>query len=301
VTARWIRQSERGSRPLIRLIGWITLNVGRWAARLLLFPITLYFILTAREQRVASRQFLSRALGRKARWWDVARHFHCFAGTILDRVYLVTGDHRRFELQMHGVDVALESVATGRGRILLGAHLGSFEVMRMLAMLDARVSVKVLMHEDHNAMLTNMIYSLNPHFSESIIPIGGIDALLRVQECLDRGEVVGILGDRVGERVGEKGKTVRCRFFDQEATFPSGPVLLASMLKAPVLLFFGLYLGGNRYALHFESFADEIVIRRDHRDEDIRLWTQRYADRLEHYARLAPYNWFNFYDFWGES
>jgi predicted LPLAT superfamily acyltransferase len=301
VTARWIRQSERGSRPLIRLIGWITLNVGRWAARLLLFPITLYFILTAREQRVASRQFLSRALGRKARWWDVARHFHCFAGTILDRVYLVTGDHRRFELQMHGVDVALESVATGRGRILLGAHLGSFEVMRMLAMLDARVSVKVLMHENHNAMLTNMIYSLNPHFSESIIPIGGIDALLRVQECLDRGEVVGILGDRVGERVGEKGKTVRCRFFDQEATFPSGPVLLASMLKAPVLLFFGLYLGGNRYALHFESFADEIVIRRDHRDEDIQLWTQRYADRLEHYARLAPYNWFNFYDFWGES
>jgi predicted LPLAT superfamily acyltransferase len=25
---------------------------------------------------------------------------------------------------------------------------------------------------------------------------------------------------------------------------------------------------------------------------------QRYADRLEHYCRLAPYNWFNFHDFW---
>lgn len=301
MTARWIRQSERGSWPLILLIGWITLNVGRWAARLLLYPITLYFILTAREQRLASRQFLTRALGREARWWNVARHFHCFAGTILDRVYLVAGDHRRFELQIHGVDVALEYVAAGRGHILLGAHLGSFEVMRMLAMIDDRVSVKVLMYEDHNAMLTKLIYSLNPQFSESIIPIGGIDAMLRVQECLDRGEVVGVLGDRVGERVGEKDKTVRCRFFDHEATFPSGPVLLASMLKAPVLLFFGLYLGSNRYALHFELFADEIAIRRDHRDEDIRLWTQRYADRLEHYARLAPYNWFNFYDFWGES
>ena len=73
------------------------------------------------------------------------------------------------------------------------------------------------------------------------------------------------------------------------------------MLKVPVLLFFGLYLGNNRYALHFELFADEIAVRGDHRSEDIRLWTQRYADRLEHYARLAPYNWFNFYDFWGES
>ena len=25
----------------------------------------------------------------------------------------------------------------------------------------------------------------------------------------------------------------------------------------------------------------------------------QYAERLEHYARKAPDNWFNFYDFWG--
>ena len=297
MTTRWIHQSERGSRSLVLLIGWITLNVGRWAARLLLYPITAYFFFTAGEQRRASRQFLSRALGRKVRWWHVARHIHCFAGTILDRVYLVAGDHRRFELQMHGVDVALEHVATGRGHILLGAHLGSFDVMRMLAMIDDRVKVKVLMHEEHNATITKMIYSLNPLFSESIIPIGGIDGLLQVKEALERGELVGILGDRVAEN----DKTVKCQFFGREATFPSGPVMVASMLKAPVLLFFGIYLGNNRYALHFELFSDGIPIGRDSRSEDIRIWTQRYVDRLEHYARLAPYNWFNFYDFWGES
>jgi len=297
VTTRWSRQSERGSRLLVLLIGWITLHVGRWAARLLLYPITLYFILTAREQGLASRRFLSRALGHNASWWNVARHFHCFAGTILDRMCLVTGDHRRFDLRMHGVEALREQIATGRGCILLGAHLGSFEVMRMLAMIDDRVDVKVLMYENHNATLTGFLYSLNPQFSESIIPIGSVNALLRVQECIGRGAMVGILGDRVAEN----DKTTRCRFLGREATMPSGPVLLASMLKVPVLLFFGLYLGNNRYALHFELFADEIAIRREHRDEDIRLWTQRYADRLEHYARLAPYNWFNFYDFWGES
>lgn len=297
MTARWTRQSERGSRILIRLIGWITLNIGRWAARLLLYPITAYFLLTAREQRQASRQFLSRALGREAGWWNVARHFHSFAGTILDRVYLVTGDHRRFDLRMHGVDVALEQVAKGRGCILLGAHLGSFEVMRMLGLVDDRVEVKVLMYEEHNATITNLIYALNPHFSESIIPIGGLDSLLRVKECLGRGDLIGILGDRIGEN----DRMTRCRFFGREATFPAGPMLLASVLDVPVQLFFGLYLGNNRYALHFELFADEVAIRRTHRDEDVQMWTQRYADRLEHYARLAPYNWFNFYDFWGES
>ncbi|NCF26504.1 MAG: lipid A biosynthesis acyltransferase [Gammaproteobacteria bacterium] len=297
MTTRWVHQSERGSRFLVVLIGWITLKVGRWAARLLLYPITLYFILTAREQRVASRKFLSRVMGRKASWWKVARHFHVFAGSILDRVYLVAGDHRRFDLQMHGVEAALEQVEKGRGCILLGAHLGSFEVMRMLAMLDDRVEVKVLMYEEHNATLTGLIYSLNPRFSESVIPLGAIDSLLRVQECLARGELVGVLGDRVAEN----DRVTRCQFLGQQATFPSGPMLLASVLKVPVQLFFGLYLGNNRYALHFELFADEIVIRREHRDADIQMWTQRYAERLEHYARLAPYNWFNFYDFWGED
>ena len=99
----------------------------------------------------------------------------------------------------------------------------------------------------------------------------------------------------------EGDRTTRCRFLGREATFPVGPMLLLPVLEVPVQLFFGLYLGKNRYALHFEMFADEVTIRRTHREEDVHMWTQRYADRLEHYARLEPYNWFNFYDFWGES
>lgn len=297
MSSRWFRQGERGSPSLMVLIGWITLKIGRWAARPFLYPITAYFFATAGEQRRASRQFLSRALGRRAHWWNVLHHFHCFACTILDRLYFVAGDHRRFELSMHGVDTALEQVAKGRGCILLGGHLGSFEVMRMFAMVDGRVRVKVLMYKEHNATLTNLLYSRNPRFAEEIIPIGRLDSLLRVHECLERGELVGILADRIAEN----DRTTRCRFFGREATFPAGPMLLASVLEVPVLLFFGLYLGKNRYALHFETFAEEVAIRRTHRDEDVSAWTQRYAERLEHYARMTPYNWFNFYDFWSET
>ena len=57
---------------------------------------------------------------------------------------------------------------------------------------------------------------------------------------------------------------------------------------------------GNRYDIYFEHFADEITLDRDHRAEEIQPWMQRYAERLEHYARLAPYNWFNFYSFWDQ-
>ena len=69
-------------------------------------------------------------------------------------------------------------------------------------------------------------------------------------------------------------------------------------MHCPVIIFFGLYRGGNRYDIYFELLAQEISLDRENRTEEIRAWMQRYVDRLEHYARLAPYNWFNFYPFW---
>lgn len=108
---------------------------------------------------------------------------------------------------------------------------------------------------------------------------------------------MGILADRLLKQE----QATPCTFFGKAARFPAGTMWLASILKVPVILFFGLYRGGNRYEVHFELFAEEITIDRRHRDQEIQQWTQRYADRLEHYCRLATDNWFNFYDFWEEQ
>jgi predicted LPLAT superfamily acyltransferase len=135
---------------------------------------------------------------------------------------------------------------------------------------------------------------LCPELKERVIPLGRPDTLLRVHECLERGEIVGILGDRALK----SDKTTRVDFFGAPATFPQGPLLLASILKAPVVLFFGLYRGNRRYTIHFESFAEELQLERRERSAQLAPWVARYASRLEHYCRLAPFNWFNFYDFW---
>jgi predicted LPLAT superfamily acyltransferase len=150
------------------------------------------------------------------------------------------------------------------------------------------------MYPQHNQKLVSMLTELNPAIQDSIIPLGQPDTLIRAQACVEEGSIIGLLGDRVAD----SGKTVSCRFMGRETTFSQGPMLLASLLKAPVFLFFGLYLGGNRYEIHIERFADRVTLERGMRERDIQTWTQRYVDRLEHYARRAPYNWFNFYDYW---
>lgn len=290
----WFQEHERGSPWAVRLICWIALHLGRPTARLFLYPITLYFLLRATEPRRASHSYLQRVLNRQPRPWHLAKHFHCFAATILDRVFLLRGQFERFEVNVHNGALVHEQFAKKQGCILLGSHLGSFEVLRTLAVTQQHFALKVLMYRDHNPFITQLLATLNPAVAETVINLGRPEALIQVNDSLAQGEFIGILGDRIAKT----DKMTPCQFLGSTVNFPAGPMLLAATLKVPVILFFGLYRGGNRYDIHFEKFAEHVVISRQQRQKDIHYWTQRYATRLEAFSRDAPYNWFNFYDYW---
>ncbi len=292
----WTALPERGSPASLRSLAWIATHVGRWAARLLLYPITSYFVITARAARRTSYEYLKRVRGYPAHWWHVFRHFHCFAATILDRLYLMRGEFHRFDVKLHGKEILHRRMESGKGCILLGSHLGSFEVLRALGVMQRNFPLKVLMDANHNQNITRFLDALNPAIASTVIAPDRVDTLLTVKESLDAGFFVGTLGDRVSS----DGKTTKCQFLGRPAAFPVGPIVVAAMTHSPVILFFGLYRGGNCYEIYFEHFADEITLARDRRAEEIQLWMQRYAERLEHFTRLAPYNWFNFYPFWDQ-
>lgn len=293
----WLQQAERGSPLALRIILWVALNLGRRASRALLYPITAYFLLFAPQSRRHSRRYLRRVLGREPRLTDLARHLHSFAAVTLDRVFLLAGKDACLDIRVHDRETFLEHVDSGRGAILLGAHLGSFEALRALAVGKYDFPVRVLMYSDHNQGITRVLEALNPGVAASVIPLGRTETLIQARECLDRGELIATLGDRVAE----SDKTVACNFLGDTARFPQGPLLLAAVLRVPVILCFGLYRGGNRYDIVFEPFAETIEAPRGQRDEALAQWVQRYADRLEARVREAPYNWFNFYDFWDDT
>jgi predicted LPLAT superfamily acyltransferase len=289
--------AERGSPLMLWIMREIGLRMGRPVSRLLLYPITIYFLLTAREHKRWSRLYLARVLGRPARWRDSFWHYHTFASTILDRVYLLSDQHHRLDIRLHGVELLEAQVASGRGALLLGSHLGSFEVLRALAVEKLDLPLRILMYPHQNEAITSLLNALNPGIAKTVIELGRADSMIRVGEALSKGCLVGILGDRVTE----SRKVTHATLLGGPVQLPSAPILLANRLEVPILLFFGLYRGGNRYDVHFESLADRIVLHDDHRAADIQAWMQRFADRIEFHARRAPYNWFNFYDVWHEE
>jgi len=297
MSRQWMGQAERGSTLLIRLIARVTLLLGRPAGRLLLYPITLYFLVFSGGSRRASRRFLSRALNRPVGVRDLFRHYHTFAATILDRVYLLSGRQDFFEIEIHGEPILREQLRENRGFLLLGSHLGSFEVLRSLAETYPGLRVRPMMYQANAEKIDRVLRALNPEIADQVIPIGEPDSLLQVQEAMAKSQAVGILGDRIAV----DDKTVSCLFFDRPCRFPAGPILLAGLLEIPVVLFFGLYQGGRRYRVHLELLTPRLSLEREQRQQQVAEWTQRFAERLEHYCRSAPFNWFNFYDFWDEN
>jgi predicted LPLAT superfamily acyltransferase len=296
VSVAWQQQKERGSHYSLRLIVWIALSLGRASARALLYPICLYFLVGFRSARRAIGQFRERALNCPVSWLELFYHYHVFASTILDRVYFLKSRFDLFQIELHGQEVFDRELAKGRGCILLGAHVGSFEVVRSLGRAQRNLDVRVVMDEQNARVIRDVTRELNPAVAESVIQVGGVETMLAVKECLEQGGVVGVMSDRVMQ----DDQTVSCQFFGREAQFPTGPMRLAHVARAPVLLFFGLYRGGNRYEVHLEFFCDQLQLSSGQREAELRQWVQRYADRLEVACRKAPDNWFNFYEFWGE-
>lgn len=299
MSAHWSESREGGGRFALWLIRSIGLHLGRPVARALLYPITLYFFFRRGPERRASRAYLARAFGRPARAHEVMKHIHAYAATILDRVFLLARGVRGFAITVHGLEQLEAQLAPDRGAILLGAHIGSFEALRVLAETRPDLKVRMLMDRGQTPALTEMLHALNPAVADMVIDAGGDgnSVVLAIREAAGNCALVGLLGDRA--RSGEA--TRSADFFGAPAAFPIAPHLIAAILELPVVLAFGLYRGGNRYEVFFESFGAGEAIPRAQRDVRLAELVQRYAARLEYYTRLDPFNWFNFYDFWNAS
>ena len=296
----WKARPEGGGLFALWLIRTIARRLGRRVARPLLWPITGYFLLKRGPERRASRAYLSRVLGRRAGVLDGARHVHTFAATILDRVFLLGGDLGRFDVTINGVEDVHELLDRRNGVLLFGSHLGSFDVLRVLATRRPDYLIRVVLDKGQNPAMMKLLDALNPTIAANVIDAAqdGPSVVMAMKQSLDEGALVAMLVDRA--RPDEP--ALPAPFLGGVARFPTTPWLIAAALKVPVVLGFGLYRGGNRYDLCFEAFAPEALeVPRGTRAQALALLIRRYASRLETMTRDAPYNWFNFYDFWADD
>lgn len=275
---------------------------GRRVARIVLHPITLYFMLFGGVAAQESARYLQRVLGRPPRWVERYRHIHHFAATILDRVYLLQERFENFEIEVQGAGHLDAVLKDGRGALLVGAHFGSFEVLRSLGQARRGLRVAMVMYEENAQMMKHALNALAPEDSLHIIALGHIEAMLRLRDWLDAGGVAGMLADRTLPGPLQKAGSLHAApFLGERAMISDGPFRLAALLRRPMLFMAGIYHGGNRYELRFLPLAD--FSQREGGARQVEAMAEavsRYAGILERLCIETPYNWFNFFDFWAD-
>lgn len=301
--ASWATERERSNLWILRVMRWIAVFAGRPIARLVLHPITLYFLVMNGKARRESRRYLTRALGRDSTIVDTYHHIHCFAATILDRVYFLQERHDQFDVRSSGAEPVHELLARGAGVLFAGAHLGSFEALRSSAHWSG-ARVAVLMYEDNARLINATLAAVAPKAQLHTIALGRAGAMLTLRRWLDDGGMAGMLADRTLPGHSDRSRTVTLEFLGRPAHFSDGPFRLAAMLRRPLYFMAGLYAGGNRYELRFVPLADfspDAPTDGLDTDQRVRVALERYVALLGALCVEWPMNWFNFYDFWAEA
>ncbi len=294
----WRDRAEAGSAVGLKLTVWIARNLGRSIVRAVLVPVALYFLIVRGVERRASAAFLARVTGHRTSLWQVFRHFLMFAYVAADRVFLLTGATNRVRIRLHDGGKLRSLVRGSKGGIFLAAHLGSFEAARVTGEHDTGVAMKIVLDRAINQRFMETLQALNSDLAEAIIDPGQSPASLglKVADALGRGQWVGFLADRFMSSE----RTVTCRFFGEPATFALGPFIVAAAFKVPVFCIFPLYIDGV-YEVYIEEITEALDVPRAKRAEALQAAADQYAQLLEKHVRLAPYNWFNFYDFWAQT
>jgi predicted LPLAT superfamily acyltransferase len=291
----WTTRPERGSPAVLRLGVGTARALGRPLSRLLLYPVCAYFFAFSPAATRASRQYLRRVLGRPPRLAERFTHLLTFARCLLDRVFLLGDRADDFEITVHGEEILQNIEAAGGGCMLFGAHFGSFEVARAIGRRRRRdLPISLLMYEENAQKIRAALAAINPTLAAEVIGLGRADSLIAVSQRLAQGHFIGVLADRnVDGR-----DLARHDFLGAPAAMPQGPFRVAMMLQRPIVMMIGIYRGGRQYELHFELLAEAATTRPAAPQAWLDQVMRRYVARLEHYCRLAPFNWFNFYDFW---
>jgi predicted LPLAT superfamily acyltransferase len=303
--SHWSQLVERGSALGIRIAAACYRLIGERAAKLLLYPVVGYFLVTGAAARRASRDYFARlqrfageGAGTPAPGWATSfRHMMAFAESALHKLAAWMGRGGTLNVEFPDRARLDALLASGKGALLVGAHLGNLEMTRALASGERRVAVNAVIYSEHAPAFQQVLAAANPEFAVNLIHVTriGPETSIVLKEKVERGELLVIVGDRTPPA--ENGRVCSVDFLGAPADFAQGPFVLASLLECPVYLFFCLR-EGDSYRMYLEPFAERVELPRKERDAALREYVRRYARRLEEHCLRYPYQWFNFYDYW---
>ena len=299
---RWEQEREKGSVLGMRTLLFFARCLGYWPGAAITLGVATFHWAASPRTRRHSASYLRRVgvLAPDASMWARARatlrHFQEFSINLYDRVWLWQGRTDLFRIERTGHEL----IVSLKGAVLVGAHTGSFDLMRVLSQAHA-VKVHAVMYTQAGAKYASLLKSINPDAGIDVFLLDGrMEQIFEMQALVQSGGILAVLADRQTPGSGRL-RAASVPFLGEPAPFPTQVWHLASLLECPVVLVSAVRTGWRRYHVRAETFLDRVEVPRKEREAALRRVVERYAASLERTCRETPYQWFNFFDFWSAS
>lgn len=300
----WTQVRESGFVWGMRFLFAVDRLFGRYMFRVVLYPVLTFYFLQNHIARNASLDYLKRLAqfapdcGVRANWRTSFRHFIAFAESLTDKVHGWVGNVSLQDVTFQNRAPLQALLSSGRGAVLLGAHIGNMEMCCALAEMRPGLRLNVLVHTQHaekfNALLGRFRDSKQQVELIQVTQMSPATAML-LNQRIEAGEFIAVLADRTSVTAADR--VVYAPFLGEDAPFPQGPFILAALLQCPVYTLV-CAKRDTRYEITAELFAEKIVLPRRDRIAALRQYVALFAQRLEQQCQRTPLQWFNFYPFW---
>jgi predicted LPLAT superfamily acyltransferase len=282
-----------GYKIFIALINFF----GLGAAYFVLYFVALYFFLFSLKSKRHIQWYFKNI--HHFGYWKTQiytfKNFYAIGVSILDKVALLSGNNPKFSFDFDGEEYFHQLAKEGSGGIIVGAHIGNWEIAgQLMRRIDIRVNIVMKLNEDE---AIKEVIEKSAHLKQmNIINIADdFSYLIEIKKALDNNEFVILHGDRFVD----DSNIAALDFMGHKANFPMGPFLLALKFRKPITFAFAM----KESRKHYHFFATKPIYNpkrtdpKDLNDKTIELMN-KYIAALEPMIEKYPEQWFNYYKFW---
>lgn len=284
--------NSKGSLLGYKIFVFSIRNLGlRFSYTLLLF-VAFYYCLTSWKSNKSIFTYL-----RKHQQFSffksligVYRSYYVFGQTLIDRIMISSGNRERFTYEFDGIENIKKKLRENKGAILISAHVGNFEISEyFLEDVNDNLVTNIVTTQSEQENIKNYLdqFSLKSRMKYILIK-NDMSHIFEMKEALDKNEFICITGDRYlsGQ------KLLKAKVLGEEAYFPAGPFLIGAKLNVPVLFVYVM----KETATHYHLYAREAKFTHRNTEELLESYVVSFTEILKKY----PYQWFNYFDFWGK-
>ncbi|ASZ11458.1 lipid A biosynthesis acyltransferase [Chitinophaga pendula] len=222
---------------------------------------------------------------------SVYRNYYVFGQTLLDKIVVMADMENKFSFHFDGEEHLRSIVSSGKGGILLSAHLGNWEVAgHLFRRLQAPINI-VMFDGEHERIKKYLSGVTGGRHVNIIVLKDDLSHIYAIHEALSNKELVCMHADRFLPG----NKTITAPFLGAAARFPAGPFILAAAFKVPVSLVFAFKESATHYHLYATSPK---TYQRQPKDGSAGADVQHFITEMEQKVKQYPEQWFNYYDFW---